>query len=236
MSWQNYHENIMTAIDNSGISSIGTSLGSVLSGVTSASGTDRFGLITAAFAALNGATTIMSVVSGKYGDYENEGQIARLIYMYDAHAAIGIALMTFLLVGGMDWLDAVAYGILPVTLFAMDNWRKSHMKTHPERKKYFLVWFAFAPIILLYASLFLGRNDIASYILRFNATLGIFRSLHGIFAPEHRITSYKYIWDEQSQNWIHLRDLDSEQKGEHQCVESPHCRPTDIVSYYVYAS
>ena len=68
MSWQNYHETIMTAIDNSGITSIATSLGSALGGVTSASGTDRLGLVTAAFAALNGATTITSVISGKYGD------------------------------------------------------------------------------------------------------------------------------------------------------------------------
>lgn len=112
----------MTAIDSSGISSVGTALGSVLSGVTSASGTDRLGLVTAAFAALNGATTITSVISGKYGDYEKEGQIARLIYMYDAYAAIGVALMTFLLVGGMGWLEAYAYGMLPVTVFAIDNW------------------------------------------------------------------------------------------------------------------
>ena len=215
MSWQNYHENIMTAIDNSGISSVGTALGSVLSGVTSASGTDRLGLVTAAFAALNGATTIMSVVSGKYGDYEKEGHIARLIYMYDAYAAIGVALMTFLLVGGMEWLEAVAYGLLPGFLFTLDNWRKANMHTHPERKKYFIVWFAFTPFVVLYVSLFVGRKDIAAHILRITATLGIFKSLHGIFAPEKRITSYKYVWDEQSQAWIYLHELGSEQKGDH---------------------
>ena len=81
--------------------------------------------------------------------------------------------------------------------------------------KVFLIWFAFIPFFLLYVSLFVGRYDIAAHILRITETLGIFKSLHGIFAPEHRITSYKYFWDEQKQTWINLHELDSEHKGEH---------------------
>lgn len=213
MSWQDYHESIMTAIDNSGISSVATALGAVLNGVTSASGDDRLGLVTAAFAALNGATTITSVVSGKYGDYEKEEMLARVIYTFDAYGAICVSLMTFLLVGGMDWLEAAAYGILPVTLFSLDYLRKAHMHTHPEKSMYFLLWVRIIPFLLLYASIFTGRFELAVQTLQVLGVFGIFRSLYNVFAPESKLASIKYLWDDKRGKWMHVQ-LGLEQKGE----------------------
>jgi hypothetical protein len=213
MSWQDYHESIMTAIDNSGISSVATALGAVLNGVTSASGDDRLGLVTAAFAALNGATTITSVVSGKYGDYGKEEMLARVIYTLDAYGAICVSLMTFLLVGGMDWLEAAAYGILPVTLFSLDYLRKAHMHTHPEKSMYFLLWVRIVPFLLLYASIFTGRFELAVQTLQVLGVFGIFRSLYNVFAPESKLASIKYLWDDKRGKWMHVQ-LGLEQKGE----------------------
>ena len=212
MSWQNYHETIMTAIDNSGITSIATSLGSALGGVTSASGTDRLGLVTAAFAALNGATTITSVISGKYGDYEKEGHLAKLYYTLDAYTAISVALTTFLLVGGMDWLSSFAYGSLPVTLFAFDYLRKAHLRSHPEKLRYYLLLARMIPVVLLYGSMLAGRDELARRTLQVVASLGVIKSLSSIFFPERRLLSHKYDWDSSSEKWVHVHDL--EHKGE----------------------
>ena len=215
MSWQNYHENIMTAIDNSGINTVGTALGSVLSGlsgVTSASGTNRLGLVTAAFAALNGAMTITSVISGRYGDYEKEGHLAKLYYTLDAYTAISVALTTFLLVGGMDWLSSFAYGSLPVTLFAFDYLRKAHLRSHPEKLRYYLLLARMIPVVLLYGSMLAGRDELARRTLQVVASLGVIKSLRSIFFPESRLLSHKYDWDPSYERWVHVHDL--EHKGE----------------------
>ena len=218
MSWQSYHESIMTMIDKSGITSVGTALGSVLSSVTSASGTDRLGLVTSVFAALNGVTTITSVISGTYGDYEKEGRVARTCYTFDAYTAISFALMTFLLVGEMHWLEAVSYGILPLVFCTIDFLTRSNLKSYPERSKYLLLWARITPIALWYGSVLTGRHVLAERILQVVGLLRILNALRYILAPESKLASYKYTWDAKSERWVHFQSSDIEHKGEHQYI------------------
>ena len=214
MSWQNYHENIMTAIDNSGISSVGTARGSVLSGVTSASGTDRLGLVTAAFAALNGATTIMSVVSGKYGDYEKEGRVAQMYYSIDAYTAIGYSLTCFCLVGGMGYLEAMSYGSLPVLLFLIRLLLTKRMRHYPHRVGYLLLWINMLPLFLCYAFLLLGRSDLCQTIVRITTSLGIIKSMHYIAFPESKVSALKYTWCPKTEVWVKADLTLDKHKGE----------------------
>lgn len=211
MSWQLYHEDIMTVISDS---KIGTALGSLFSSIT---GGDRIGLINSGLAGLNGATAIASVLSGAYGDYEKEGGLAQLYYSVDGYAAVGYALTSFFLLGGEDFQSAVAFGYFPLIFYLLYLLSTKMMRTYPDEVAHRRFCATVLISCFLVASLLSDKGN-PTVFLRIVSTLGIFRSARRILSPEMQLAKYKYKWDPKTEIWTKRPDhTDFEHKGESGC-------------------
>jgi len=211
MSWQLYHENIMTTINGGRVGSI---LDSLFNSSTSG---HRIGLVAAGLAGLNGAATITSVLSGAYGDYEKEGRTAMLFYTIEGYTAIGYCLATFFLLGGEEYTSAIAFSYLPLLLFFVRLISTRRFWSFPDERERNKFCFAVLVLCLLLASLLSGIGN-PKLFLKIVSAMGIIRSVRRLLSPESTLERLNYKWDQKRGEWAKIStDKDIEHRGKPTC-------------------